>query len=137
MGIWKNIFIPIFLFLLVSPIYSDELLDAHQILKKTGEYERKKIALNYFIKSGERKKVINLIMDLLNYTYDNPNFRENDQIAFYDDVIAEELIKILEKEKKPETFPVLLRVVLYSNRHREQTVKTAWRAIKAIDWTKE
>ncbi|MGC8765053.1 MAG: hypothetical protein ACP5QT_04130 [Brevinematia bacterium] len=137
MGILKKLSIVIFLFLSVSQVALDDVLQAHQILKKTGEYEKKKMALSYFLKEKDRKRVTDLIIDLLTYTYDNPDFRENDQVAFYDDVIAEELIKILEKEKRPEAFPALLKVVLYSRRHRDQTVKAAWRAIEAIDWTKE
>ncbi len=127
----------IFLTFLYSLLFSDELLESHQILKKTGEYEKKKKALSYLVKSQERKRVGEMIIDLLTYTYDNPEFREDNQVAYYDDVIAEELIKILEKDKSPQSFPILLRVVLYNRRHREQTVKAAWQAIKSIDWSKE
>jgi len=137
MSSFKKISIFVFTTFFFSFFYGDELLQAQQILKKSGEYEKKKKAVEVFLKSTEKERVINMINDMLIYNYDNPNFREDDQIAYYDDVIAEQLIKILEREKSPSSFPVLLRIVLYNKRHRDLTVKAAWKAIAAIDWTKE
>ncbi len=115
----------------------EELLNAYRVLKRIGEYENKKKAILVFQKYPDRRRVIAMATDLLTYSYDNPNFKENDQVAFYDDVIAEELVKILDKERLPSNFPAFLRIVLYSHRHRDQTVKAAWQGIKNIDWTKE
>ncbi len=127
----------IFTFSSIFATSEDDLLNAYRVLKKTGEYENKKKAILVFQKFPDRKRVVAMAVDLLTYNYDNPNFRENDQVAFYDDVIAEELVKILDKERLSSNFPAFLRIVLYSNRHREQTVKAAWQGIKNIDWTKE
>ncbi|MCX7821434.1 MAG: hypothetical protein N2258_07150 [Brevinematales bacterium] len=135
---FKKIFFIILAFSF-SSIYAndDELLNAYRVLKRIGEYENKKKAIVVFQKFPDRKRVISMVVDLLTYNYDNPGFKENDQIAFYDDVIAEELVKILDKERLPSNFPAFLRIVLYSDRHRDQTVKAAWQGIKNIDWTKE
>ncbi len=132
-------FILFFLLISFSSIFAneEEFLNAYRILKKTGEYENKKKALTIFRKFPDKKRMSLMIADLILYNYDNPNFRENDQVAYYDDIIAEELIKILAEERDPKNFPVFLRVVLYSNRHREQTIKAGWEAIKKIDWAKE
>lgn len=128
-------------FIMAQPgrIYSktDELFDAYRILKNQGEYEKKKKALEVFSKNYNNMRAISMIMDLLTYNYDNPDFREDDQKAYYDDVIAEGLIEILARSRHPSAFPALLRIVLYENRHREATIKAAWRAIKEIDWSKK
>jgi len=120
--------------LLISEVQNEELLQAYNNLKKAGEYEKKKKALEVFTKNYNNEKVISMLVDLLMYNYDNPDFKENDQVAFYDDVIAEEIIKILTKSGHPSAFPALLRYVLYNKRHRDATVNAAWKAIKNIDW---
>ena len=119
---------------LISEVQNEELLSAYNTLKKVGEYEKKRKALEIFSKNYNNEKVISMLVDLLMYNYDNPDFKENNQVAYYDDVIAEEIIKILTKSGHPSSFPVLLRYVLYNKRHREATVNAAWKAIKNINW---
>lgn len=112
----------------------DEISRAFRILKKTGIYEEKKAVLRVFRENYRDERVTGMILDLMEYNFDNPAFRENDQGMYYEDVIAEELIKILGQNAKPMIFPSLLHVVLYNRRHREATVNAAWDAMKKIKW---
>lgn len=78
--------------------------------------------------------ILNAVTDLLKFRYDVPNFREDNNAMFYDDRIAEELIRILADAKDPRGFEVLVTYVSKRN-HRMATINTAWSAIKNIDWS--
>jgi hypothetical protein len=113
---------------------ADDLEKAYRVLIRTGNYEEKKKALIYFKKNYQSERVVAMIVDLISYYYDDPLFKENNQIMYYDDVVAEELVKLLGKNGNYRGFPALLKVVLYSDRHRETTVKESWNAIKSLKW---
>lgn len=112
----------------------DDISIAYRTLTKTGNYEEKKKQLMVFSGNFENPRVIAMIVDLLTYSYDNEAFKENDQQQYYDDVIAENLIKILARTGKKETFPVLIRIAFNNRNHRDVTVKEAWKAIQGIKW---
>ena len=99
-----------------------------------GNYEEKKKMLKVFNDNFNNDRVIDIINNLLTYFYEDSNFRENDQTSYYDDVIAEGLIKILSRSGSTKSFPVLLRIVLHNQYHRDMTVKAAWDAIRDIHW---
>lgn len=111
-----------------------ELETAIRILKLQGEYEKKRLALPIIAASIQDPVTFNLVKDLLLHYYQNPRFKEEDQVMFYDDVIAEELLKILGSTRSPEIFPVVLQFALYDKWHRDTTVKTAWKLMQSIEW---
>ncbi len=112
----------------------EEINKAHRILIKNGNYDEKKGVLKVLKDNYKEERVVGIIADVLIYNYDIPNFKENDQGQYYDDVIAEELVKIMGKNGSQKCFPALLRIVLYSKRHRDATIKEAWNAMKNIRW---
>ncbi|MCX7883204.1 MAG: hypothetical protein N2314_08290 [Brevinematales bacterium] len=111
-----------------------EMETALRILKTQGEYEKKRLALPVIAANIQDPATFALVKDLLLHYYQNPRFKEEDQVMFYDDVIAEELLKILGTTKSPEIFPVVLQFALYDKWHREATVKTAWKLMQSIEW---
>ncbi len=111
-----------------------EMETAMRILKTKGEYEKKRIVLPLIERSINDPVIFTLVRDLLINYYQNPRFNEEDQVMFYDDVIAEELLKILGKTRSPEIFPVVLQFALYNKWHREATVQTAWKLMQSIEW---
>ncbi len=112
----------------------DEIAKAYRTLVKNGIYEDKKKALKSFSDNYTNDRVIDIIDNLLEYFYTNPDFKEDDQVMYYDDVIAEGLVRILLKNGSSKSFPVLLNIVLDNRHHRDQTVKAAWETIEAIHW---
>ncbi|URA11125.1 hypothetical protein [Thermospira aquatica] len=111
-----------------------EMETAMRILKIKGEYEKKRIILPLIEQNIQDPVVFNLVKDLLINYYQNPRFNEEDQVMFYDDVIAEELLKILGKTRSQEIFPVVLQFALHNKWHRESTVQTAWKLMQSIEW---
>lgn len=105
-----------------------------RILKLKGEYEKKRIVLPLIARTIQDPATFSLVKDLLLHYYQNPRFNEEDQVMYYEDVIAEELLKILGSTRSPEIFPVVLQYVLYDRWHRETTVKTAWALMQSIEW---
>lgn len=112
----------------------DKIAAAYRVFLRNGNYKEKKDHMKAFLENYNSDRVIDLTVNLLMYYYDDPGFRENDQVMYYDDVIAEDLIKILGKSGSKKGFPALLRVVLYDKHHRDTTVKEAWNAINVIHW---
>ncbi len=121
-------------FSIVTTSVDEQITAAYRILVKNGSYEEKKGVLKVLRDNYKLDRVVDIISNVLIYNYDIPNFKENDQDQYYDDVIAEELVKILGKNGSQKSFPALLRIVLYSKRHRDATVREAWNAIKNIRW---
>lgn len=118
---------------------TQELYDAYYVLAGSSSYYKKLESVSYFYdeyKTTTNKQVISLILQLLDYQFDKADFNEEDDKMYYDDMIAEKLISILELSKSPYTFDILLDVVTKQN-HRKATVKAAWKAIEAIDWSKK
>jgi len=111
-----------------------EMETAMRVLKMQGEYEKKRIVLPVISQNIQNPTIRDMVKDLLLHYYQNERFKEEDQVLFYDDVIAEELLKILGSTRSPEIFPVLLQFALYDKRHRDATVKTAWKLMQAIEW---
>jgi hypothetical protein len=111
-----------------------EMETAMRILKLKGEYEKKRIVLPLIEKTIKDPTTFAFVKDLLLYYYQNPRYNEEDQVMYYDDVIAEELLKILGSTRSPEIFPVMLQYALYNKWHREATVQTAWRLMQSIEW---
>ncbi len=107
---------------------------AYLTFSKKGNYEEKEKMLKVFRDNYTNDSVIDMMVDLLDHFYDNDQFAENDQVMYYDDVIAENLEILLEKSGSKKGFPALLKIALNSSKHREQTVKEAWHAIGAIKW---
>jgi len=114
--------------------FEDELTQAYRIFKKSGSYEDKKSVLDTYKKNYQNPRVVDMIVDLLTYSYNNPAFREDNQEQYYDDVIAGELIKILGKNGSPKGVPALLKITLYNRNHRDLTVQDAWKALMSIKW---
>lgn len=112
----------------------DEISVVYRVLMKPGAYEEKKAKIGVFKDRYKEERVLDIIVNLLEYSYDNQTFKENDQSMYYDDVIAEELVKILGKNGSPKAFPALLHVALYNRLHRESTVREAWKAMMMIRW---
>ncbi len=112
----------------------DSITHAYRMLSKTGNYEEKKQGLKVFLENYNNERVEDMIVDLLDHYYNNENFAENDQVKFYDDLIAEELVKILGKNGSNKGFPALLKIVINSRRHRDDTVKEAWSSMEKIKW---
>lgn len=111
-----------------------EMETAIRILKTKGEYEKKRLALPIIATNIHDPITFGIVKDLLLHYYQNPRFKEEDQVMFYDDVIAEELLKIIGSTKLPEIFPIVLQFCLYDKWHRDATVKTAWRLMQSIEW---
>lgn len=111
-----------------------EMETAIRILKMQGEYEKKRLALPVIAANIQDPTTFGIVKDLLLHYYQNPRFKEEDQVMFYDDVIAEELLKILGSTRSPEIFPVVLQFALYDKWHRDATVKTAWKLMQSIEW---
>lgn len=114
--------------------FDDELTQAYRIFNKTGNYEDKKSILDIYKKNYQNPRVVDMIVDLLTYTYNNPEFREDNQEQYYDDVIAGELVKILGKNGSPKGVSALLKIVLHNRNHRDLTVQEAWKALMSIQW---
>jgi hypothetical protein len=112
----------------------DNLKRAYSSLAKPGNYEEKKKMLKIFNNNYADDNVIEMTIDLLDHYYNKDNFLENDQVMYYDDVIAAELVKVLGRSGNKKGFPALIKVALNSSNHREDTVKEAWRAVEAIKW---
>jgi hypothetical protein len=83
--------------------------------------------------NGNDKTVIDAINDLLYYAYDQSKYKEEDNSSYQSDMIALELIKILQLSGDPGSFPALLNIVVKRN-HAQATITAAWNAIKTIKW---
>ena len=113
---------------------TDDLTRAYRILSKKGNYEDKKAVLGVFQEDPANERVVAMCVDLLIYNYTAENFKENDQVMYYDDVIAEELIRILGKGRSKTAAPALLKVALQNKLHRELTILEAWKSLQNIEW---
>jgi len=117
-----------------APASDDDITRAYRVLSKSGSYEDKKLVIGIFRDNYKNERILDMTIDLLTHGYEDVNFKENDQSMYYDDVIAEELVKLLGRNGNKKAFPALLRVALNSKSHRDQTVKEAWKAIQLIQW---
>lgn len=115
----------------------NELKQLYRILSFGSSYEQKRDAVAQLSKLYQESRSILIIdtsIDLLEHTYDFTDFQEKDQVKFYDDRIARELVKILYSSRHPKSFGVLLRIVSKRN-HTDDTIREAWKAIQNIDWS--
>lgn len=118
---------------------TDDLYDAYYVLAGNSGYYKKLDSVEYLLeeyKETENKQIISLIIQLLEFQYERKDFKEDDDKMYYNDVIAEKLINILEYSQSPYAFEVLLDVVIHQN-HRWDTVLAAWDAIDDIDWSQK
>jgi hypothetical protein len=132
--------------ILTSAVYGDithqlppEIRTLYRTLMQSENHDAKRAAaasLREIYEETRSEDVIDVIIDLMRFTYNHNNFSEQNQRMFYDDMIAMRLIEILEISKDPRVFPTLIRVVARRN-HTQRTIDAAWKAIKAIDWSKE
>jgi hypothetical protein len=112
----------------------DNISKAYRVLSMNGKYDEKKKAVKIFRENYTNERVLNMMVDLLKYYYDNPDFRENNQEVYYDDVIAQDLAALLGTNCSPACFPALINIAVYNHRHRDLTVKAAWDSIRMIKW---
>ena len=87
-------------------------------------------------KLGNNDVIIPKMLDLLKNQYgaNRAKFEEQDSKRFDDDRVAEAIIKSLGEIGDPRAFPVLLQTVMNPDRHRDDTVKAGWDAMKKIKW---
>lgn len=122
----------------IGDIYLTEpLKNAYRVLiNLNSPYSEKQKAADYlyevYIKNSD-PTIVQLVVDLLTYTYDQDDFREDDNFKYHNDIIARRLIEILTLARDPLGFQVLVTYVIKAN-HTRDTIMEAWNAIKAIDW---
>ncbi len=103
---------------------------------RTSTFQQKQEAAALLRQDFQQTGSTNIVLavkDLLKFRYDVANFREDNNSMFYDDRIAEELIRIIDSSRNPVAFEVLVTYVSKRN-HRLSTINAAWAAIKNIDW---
>ncbi|MGC8765052.1 MAG: HEAT repeat domain-containing protein [Brevinematia bacterium] len=84
---------------------------------------------------GDRNTVPKLVELLKNqYGASRAKFKEDDPRRFDDDRVAEAIIITLGDIGDPRAFPVLLQTVMNPDKHRDETVKAAWEAMKKLQW---
>ncbi|OHD55795.1 MAG: hypothetical protein A2Y33_14255 [Spirochaetes bacterium GWF1_51_8] len=142
----KRLWLPAFLLILAVSGFAeekpkvsltDEVNKSYRVLldlNNTFE-DRKKAAahLKDMFVNGKDETVIDAIVDLLLYAYDQSNYKEENDKEYKSDMIALELIQILELSGDPRIFPALLNIVVKPN-HAQATIMEAWKAIKMIKW---
>lgn len=99
-------------------------------------FEKKLEAVALFKQNYTETRSVGILLavtDLLRFRYDVANFKEENNAMFYDDRVAEELIRILIESRDPRGFEVLVAYVSKRN-HRLATLNAAWAAIQNIDW---
>lgn len=116
----------------ISP--AESFKRAYLVFLKNGDYDEKLKMVKVFDSNYTNGTVIDMTIDLLDHFYDHEDFAENDQIMYYDDVIAGDLVKILAKSGSKKGFPALLKIALHPSRHRDETVKEAWKGLEEIKW---
>ncbi len=116
---------------------SPELQKIYRTLSLGQNYELKKDAVNSLNKMYDESKdmiYVDTAIDLLEHSYDPVAFNEEDQVMYYDDRIARELVKLVNKSRHPKAFVVLIQIVTKRN-HTDDTIKAAWKAIRELDWS--
>lgn len=85
---------------------------------------------------GDVKGIVPKLVDLLRNQYgaSRAKFKEEDTRRFEDDRVAQAIIETLGDIGDPRAFPVLLQTVMNPDRHRDETVKAAWEAMKKLKW---
>jgi len=85
---------------------------------------------------GEPNLTVPRLVFLLKNQYgaSRAKFSEYDTKRFEDDRVAQAIIETLGDIGDPRAFGVLLQTVLNPDRHRDETVKAAWEAMKKIKW---
>lgn len=112
---------------------------AYRTLLTSDSYPDKQdaaIALKKYFEENGSVAIVDIANSLIIYTYSYKNYKANNSKMYYNDKIACILIEILELSQSPDSFYTLVLVVSRRNNHNEETVNAAWRAIKAIDWSK-
>ncbi|OHD56463.1 MAG: hypothetical protein A2014_05065 [Spirochaetes bacterium GWF1_49_6] len=141
-----RVFTAVFLALLTVSAFAGDKLDV-KLTDAVNQAYRTLLDLNNPV--SERKKavaylkdayvkendvtVIDAINDLLLYSYDQSKYKEEDNKSYQSDMIALELVNILQISGQPSSFPALLNIVVKRN-HAQATINAAWNAIKAIKW---
>ena len=142
----KRLILSAFLILLALTGYAEEKLTvklteevnkAYRVLldlNNTFEDRTKAVALLKDVYVNKKDDtVIDAISDLLLYAYDQSDYKEENDKSYKSDMVALELIKVLQISGDPKAFPALLNVVVKPN-HALATVMEAWKAIKMIKW---
>ena len=123
-------------FATVTEKLSDEVRPLYRTLLTDKNYEKKKAAVEQlkalYVKT-KMPEIIDVAIDLLKYSYEHKNFREDNQVMYYNDRIAMRLVDILKLSRDPKCFGVLLTIVV-ARQHTDTTIMHAWDAIKNIDW---
>ncbi len=115
---------------------SPELQKLYRTLSLGDNYEQKKAAVLRMQKMYEESPdmiLIDTAIDLLNHSYDFVDFNEQDQVLYYNDKIAKELVVLVSKSRHPKAFVALLEIVT-KRKHTDDTIREAWKAIKNLDW---
>jgi hypothetical protein len=77
--------------------------------------------------------VVNMIINLVRFDLNHPNFREDNEKMFNDNRVLEALVQSMGEIGNPRFFPALLQIVSKRN-HREETIQAAWRAMEKLEW---
>lgn len=116
-----------------NPKYVDVLLT---VIERDTALQPRIAAAKVLSLLGGNNIVVPKLVDLLRTKYgaSRTKFNENDTQRFEDDRVAQAIIETLGDIGDPRAFPVLLQTVLNPDRHRDDTVKAAWEAMKKLKW---
>lgn len=85
---------------------------------------------------GNGDLIVPKLLDLLKNQYGSSRakFDESDSKRYDDDRVAQAIIETLGDVGDARAFPVLLQTVMSPDKHRDDTIKAGWDAIKKLKW---
>lgn len=112
---------------------SDSLYKAYGYML-SGTPDQKKNALELFRENYTNDTVVEMCSTLITTFYLNERFREDDEKAFQQNKLVEEMLLILAKNGSVKCFPVFLSVVNNPHQNRYATVRAAWKGLSGLKW---
>lgn len=116
-----------------NPAYINALL---VVLERDDAVNPRIAAAKVIPQLGKDTIVVKKLVELLRTQYggSRAKFKESDQERFDNDKVCQAIVETLGDIGDPDAFPALMQVATESDRHRDETVKAAWEAMKRLQW---